>query len=280
MRKTGQYPFIMIGVFVVLTWSALVAQAQAMIHFDLPAQPLADSLRAVGSQTSTNILFDAPLVAGRKAPALKADLTTDQALSRLLAGTGITHEFLNETTVILAGQSAPKAASQSANATAADIEITAPTTHTRKNSAGCGRGPAMSFAVRKIDDPIIPPASRRIESSRESPRTRPGAAFEFRVPSWVSAGDSTFLSDPQFVRRFQWRAATPADHRRAVPACERVRNLHGALGTIENWGRWFGWRRRLLAWCHEDRKCSIGADSTSAVSAGLRVRRDRRENDL
>jgi len=78
-----------------------IARAQAIAQFDLPVQPLADSLRAVGSQTNTNVLFDPPLVAGRKAPALRAALTTDQALSRLLAGTGIAHDFINDKTVVL-----------------------------------------------------------------------------------------------------------------------------------------------------------------------------------
>jgi len=76
-------------------------------HFDLPAQPLADSLRAVGSQTHTNVMFDPPLVAGRKAPAIKADLTPQQALTRLLTGTGIGYEYVNETTAVLASQVSP-----------------------------------------------------------------------------------------------------------------------------------------------------------------------------
>jgi iron complex outermembrane receptor protein len=87
---------------IVLVWAAPIAQAQAKALFDLPAQPLADSLRAVGSQTNTNLLFDPPLVAGRQAPALKAEITADEALTRLLVGTGIKHEHLNETTIVLA----------------------------------------------------------------------------------------------------------------------------------------------------------------------------------
>ncbi len=86
----------------VLALAAPMAQAQAKAVFDLPVQPLADSLRAVGSQTNINLLFDPPLVAGKQAPALKAEVTADEALTRLLVGTGIKHEFLNETTIVLA----------------------------------------------------------------------------------------------------------------------------------------------------------------------------------
>jgi iron complex outermembrane receptor protein len=77
------------------------AMAAATPNFDLPAQPLADSLRAVASETNTNILFDPPLVASKSAPALRATLSTDQALSWLLRGTGIKQNFLNESTVVL-----------------------------------------------------------------------------------------------------------------------------------------------------------------------------------
>ena len=104
------------GTFLVLACAAMVTQAQtAVVHFDLPRQPLADSLRAIGSQTHTNILFDPPLVAGREAPALKADMTPQQALARLLSGTGIEFEYLSETTVVLAAQSALGAGSGTTN---------------------------------------------------------------------------------------------------------------------------------------------------------------------
>ncbi len=102
MRGEVRCSFIKTGIVFLLAGSAAIAQEQKVNHVDIPAQPLADSLRAVGSQSNTNILFDFALVANRKAEALKADLTTDEALSRLLGGTGIKHEFLNENTVVLA----------------------------------------------------------------------------------------------------------------------------------------------------------------------------------
>ena len=104
------------GTFLVLACAAMVTQAQtAVVHFDLPRQQLADSLRALGSQTHTNILFDPPLVAGHEAPALEADMTPQQALSRLLSGTGIEFDYLSETTVVLAAQPALGAGSGTTN---------------------------------------------------------------------------------------------------------------------------------------------------------------------
>src|SRR5215470_5823554 len=82
----------------------------------------------------------------------------------------------------------------SAKAKAAHIEISAPNIQTRKNRAGWGRGPAISFAVRKIDEPIMPPASNSTESSKESPRTRLGleSVTEFGDSDAI-VGDSTFI---------------------------------------------------------------------------------------
>jgi outer membrane receptor protein involved in Fe transport len=77
------------------------AQAEAKLRFDLPSQPLADSLRSLGSQANINILFDPPLIAGRMAASIDEVMTADEALTRLLQGTGIRHQFVNEATVVL-----------------------------------------------------------------------------------------------------------------------------------------------------------------------------------
>src|SRR6202041_2311794 len=79
---------------VVLGWVFLSctvqADAQVTVKFNLPSQSLAESLRAVASQTQTNILFDRVLVHGLMAQALDAQLNLDQAMRRLLAGTVLT----------------------------------------------------------------------------------------------------------------------------------------------------------------------------------------------
>jgi iron complex outermembrane recepter protein len=97
--------------------AAPVASAQTLAQFDLPSQSLAASLRAVGSQTSTNVLFDAPLVEGLAAPALQGELSLDEAFVRLLAGTGLKHRFLDHKTVMVISAAATTAAAAPAPAT-------------------------------------------------------------------------------------------------------------------------------------------------------------------
>lgn len=100
-----------------LVWSGLIAlgcacqmayaQVTATAHFDLPSQSLADSLRAIGSETKTDVLFNPKLVAGMRAPALKADLTAQEAIRRLLKGTGLRYQLLNSATVIVTDRKVP-----------------------------------------------------------------------------------------------------------------------------------------------------------------------------
>ena len=100
----ARFSCVAVAATVLLTSQALLAppaEAQVVTEFDLAAQPLADALRALGAQANISVLFDPPLVANRNAPAIHAQLTVEEALSRLLEGSGLKHEFVNERTVVL-----------------------------------------------------------------------------------------------------------------------------------------------------------------------------------
>ncbi len=102
MRATLQSVAIR-AVFLVLgVCSMPLAHAQAAFTFDLPAQPLADSLRAVASETHINIVFDPAVVAGITARPLMATATARQALARLLARTGLRYLAVGESTIRIA----------------------------------------------------------------------------------------------------------------------------------------------------------------------------------
>lgn len=92
---------------------ASVAQAQALTEFDLPEQPLADSLRAIAAQTNSNIIFDRKLVDGQSAPPLKRQANTAEALTQLLKGTGLTYKKLDDKTVTIQLASSDAAATTS-----------------------------------------------------------------------------------------------------------------------------------------------------------------------
>lgn len=61
--------------------------ATAQVRFDLPPQSLAEALKEIALQAGINIYFDPPAVKGLTARRLKGQLSPQDAISRLLAGT-------------------------------------------------------------------------------------------------------------------------------------------------------------------------------------------------
>lgn len=57
--------------------------------YHLPAQTLADSLRAVAIASSRSIVAPAELVDGKRAPAIEGDFTPEEAVAKLLIGSGL-----------------------------------------------------------------------------------------------------------------------------------------------------------------------------------------------
>ena len=97
-----------------------------MASFNLPAQPLAESLKAVGAQTNVNVMVAPPLVDGKRAPALKASLSIKDALAKLLEGTGLEYYFVNEQTVVIREKKAAPTANDPPDTEAASNVSLAP----------------------------------------------------------------------------------------------------------------------------------------------------------
>lgn len=66
-----------------------VADAAPRIHFDLPSQPLQKGLADFGGLTGHSVLVDSALTQGRMAQAVRGAFPAQEALRRLLAGTGL-----------------------------------------------------------------------------------------------------------------------------------------------------------------------------------------------
>ncbi|WP_298674295.1 TonB-dependent receptor [uncultured Sphingomonas sp.] len=96
------------------------AEDAGQYSFNLPAQPLGISLRAVAIITHRNIVVASTLTDGRTAPALSGDLTLDEALTQLLAGTGLAVTRMGNTLVIRAAAAGLSATGENA----ADVVVT------------------------------------------------------------------------------------------------------------------------------------------------------------
>lgn len=75
------------------------AQSPARLAADIPPQPLAEALAAYARQTGLQLVFVSEIARGKTSKGAPAGLTLEAALTRLLDGTGLRFEFLNERSV-------------------------------------------------------------------------------------------------------------------------------------------------------------------------------------
>lgn len=90
-----------IGLLLILASFSSTAQSQLVIQFDVKPQPLGDALRSLAAQVNANIIYDPGLVRGQNAQGFVMKSTLDAALTRILKGTGLGHQYVNEKTVTL-----------------------------------------------------------------------------------------------------------------------------------------------------------------------------------
>ncbi|ABA05307.1 TonB-dependent siderophore receptor [Nitrobacter winogradskyi Nb-255] len=76
--------------------------ASQAIAFNIPAQDLGGALNTFADRAGLRLLFPSNLVAGRRSAGLAGTLTRNQALTRLLAGSGLTYRFTSANTVTIA----------------------------------------------------------------------------------------------------------------------------------------------------------------------------------
>ncbi|BEV08827.1 TonB-dependent receptor [Methylophilus sp. DW102] len=70
------------------------------LNLDLPAQPLAASLRQFAIQSNLSLTVDSALIVDKKAPAIKGRMTRKEAIKRLLDGSGLQGKINGESIVI------------------------------------------------------------------------------------------------------------------------------------------------------------------------------------
>ncbi|WP_421706808.1 TonB-dependent receptor domain-containing protein [Algihabitans sp.] len=74
--------------------------AQTQRTFDIPAQGLTGALALFGQQSGLQVTLDGALARGRTTSGVSGNLTDEEALQRLLAGTGLTYSRSGETVVV------------------------------------------------------------------------------------------------------------------------------------------------------------------------------------
>lgn len=103
---------------------AAVAAEQAALPFDIPAQALSTALTRFSAVTGLQVLYEGDLAEGVKSAELKGEYTAEQALQKLLQGSGLHYRFSNSRTVTL--EKAPSLGPQT-NATLPAVTVSAKT---------------------------------------------------------------------------------------------------------------------------------------------------------
>lgn len=78
-----------------------VSVAQQQVTFNIPPQPLGDALASFGRQSGMQVSVDGDIARGVASPGVSGTMTPEQALARLLAGTGITYRMAGGNTALL-----------------------------------------------------------------------------------------------------------------------------------------------------------------------------------
>lgn len=68
---------------------AAAASESRSYHLSIPSQDLGDALRQLAQTSRQQVIFTGDLVQGRRSPALEGQYTVDEALERMLQGTGL-----------------------------------------------------------------------------------------------------------------------------------------------------------------------------------------------
>jgi len=76
-----------------------LAQTAATRSYSIPAAPLGSALTAFGEASGLRLLVGSDLLAGRTSTAVSGSYTAEQALQRLLTGTGLVYRFTEGNTV-------------------------------------------------------------------------------------------------------------------------------------------------------------------------------------
>jgi outer membrane receptor protein involved in Fe transport len=95
---------------IMLVDGTAAAQSIARHRFDLPPMELSEALRQVAVRTGTNLLVPDELVRSRRASALVGEFSAEEAVRRLLQGSGLSYRFSGRTLIIAAAGPASDAA--------------------------------------------------------------------------------------------------------------------------------------------------------------------------
>ena len=147
---------------------AQTAGQVSQVVVELPAQPLADTLRVIARQAGVSILFDPATVNGRISPAVSGRLTATEAIARALEGSGLLADWMKDGSVVVRAVSAvPAASAPSASTRPAELQKVDITGSRLARIAAEGPTPVNVYTRDDIDRSGQPTLERFLSSLNE-----------------------------------------------------------------------------------------------------------------
>jgi iron complex outermembrane receptor protein len=132
-----------------------VASAQET-QFNVPARDLGNALTELARQSNREIYFSADLTRGLRAPALRGRMTLEDALGRLLAGSGLRYRLTSSGAIVIEpapGEAvAGSAAAESGSAEPGQADVVVTGSRLRRQPGDEGPTPVTTFDRRRIDE--------------------------------------------------------------------------------------------------------------------------------
>ncbi|MBV8804779.1 MAG: TonB-dependent receptor, partial [Sinobacteraceae bacterium] len=123
-------------------WAQTAASGAKTQTYHIGAQALSTALQQFAAQSGVQLLFSESDVAGMKTAGLQGSFTKDQALQRLLAGSGLVFEFPKADAVIIRRPTSPtESTSTSAPGSAPTAQSSSGSYSTLAQSSSKGQGP-------------------------------------------------------------------------------------------------------------------------------------------
>lgn len=101
--------FIATVIFVSLMWNMSAHAEEEAMDFDIPGQALSPALKTFADQANLQLLYESDVVEGTQTAGVTGRFTSQEALRRLLSGTGLTFFFTDTKTVTLQKRKTPQA---------------------------------------------------------------------------------------------------------------------------------------------------------------------------
>jgi Secretin and TonB N terminus short domain len=81
--------------------ATLAVPDDATQYFDIKAQPLSEALMAFGAQTGAIVMASSELTTGKTSRSVTGQMTLEEALTRMLQGTGLKFETSANGTILI-----------------------------------------------------------------------------------------------------------------------------------------------------------------------------------